>query len=73
METIKIEKGIKRPNPRSGPCKYPWLEMKVGDSFLLKKGDGNSIRSAASLAGFRYKMKFSVSFTEEGYRVWRVK
>jgi len=40
METVKIEKGIPVPARVCGPGSlvYPWREMEVGDSFLIRQG-----------------------------------
>lgn len=70
---FKIEKGKPLPRRRNHASKYPWEKMKVGDSFAVTGRDGNSVRASASLAGIRMRMKFSVSYEGEGYRVWRVK
>lgn len=72
---FKIEKGIAVPTigRRGRRPKYPWAGMKVGDSFVVTGHDGNSIRSAASIAGIRNKMQFTVANEANGHRVWRIK
>ena len=73
----KIEKRIPIPKVAKG-CKsavYPFLEMKVGDSFLVK-GYTSSRMSSAATAWARYrksKMKFTVRGVAGGARVWRIK
>lgn len=55
-----------------GKLKYPFEDMKVGDSFLIK-GNYMKVASSASWYGKRHQQKFSVRRTEEGYRCWRLK
>lgn len=68
---FEIEKGIEIPQPK-GNRKYPWKEMKVGDSFFLKGGGHSTIYPAASYAGTRNNKKFVVRAVEGGIRVWRI-
>lgn len=74
MKKVKIEKGI----PIPGKCvgghpEYPWLEMKVGDSFLHRSDKPSSVSGQASMAGNRYRRKFCTRKTTKGYRIWRTK
>lgn len=55
------------------PYKYPWIEMKAGDSFFVPNGRITNIRSTASSAGRRYSKQFVAKEVEGGVRVWRVK
>lgn len=67
---IKIEKSIPIPRARR---RYPFAEMKVGDSFSVEGKDG-SVRSTVSAGGRRLNMKFRVAVQpDSSYRVWRVK
>jgi len=74
---IKIESGVPMPRPAVLVRKrYPWAEMKVGDSFVMEEGQVGerremSLRSIASIAGRKHQMKFSVTAGECGVRVWR--
>lgn len=69
---IKIEKDI--PLPAMGingkpPCKYPWREMAVGDSFFVV---GKWKKSLAGMGSQRHAPKRFVSRRENGgYRIWR--
>jgi hypothetical protein len=70
-EHIKIERNIPPPESKR-MTKYPWGEMKVGDSFLFPEGKAAPSESARS-ASQRYKPKrFVARRTEDGYRCWRV-
>ena len=64
---IKIDDGV--PIPRS---KYPWREMKVGQSFFT---EDPKVRAAGFEAGKRLNLKFvSRTVTEngiKGFRIWR--
>jgi hypothetical protein len=70
-DAIPIPKGLRK----RGPSKYPWLELKVGQSFLVPLGNINNLRSVASNAGKKYNRKFTAREikSEQGVRVWRVK
>jgi len=82
---IKINRGIPRPaRSRRGKwsLKYPWYEMKPGDSFIMPH-DGNvglAQRLASANVAYRHKAtrsRFSVrTVTEKGrsvVRIWRIR
>lgn len=74
-EEFKVEDGFSLPHPGHGKTKpkYPWLEMKVGQSFVVQNPPVG-FRSNAHVFGSRNKMKFSVRKQPDGsMRVWRVK
>ncbi len=74
-ETIKIDKNIEIPKPP--PNKYPFGEMKKGDSFLIQgKNDYSGLIHNAIR---RYKIKhpnhqgkYLVRKVEGGYRCWLI-
>jgi hypothetical protein len=79
---FKIEtKKIPIPEPRALGYrgKYPFIEMKVGDSFFvpLISGKEINIRNAASVYGKRLNRVFTVRRVNtdkvDGVRVWRIK
>ncbi len=75
MRLAKIERNIPMPTLRV-PSKYPFANMKVGDSFAIRKGqDVQLVRQAASHYSIKKnpKTRFAIYRTEEGYRCWRVK
>ena len=73
---VAIEKRIPIPgrNVSPGrPRKYPWLEMKRGDSFYVNgPTTRNSISTSASHASRRYQRRFTVRKLAQGFRVWRI-
>jgi len=72
---FKIEKGIPIPR-RTGSGrkpKYPWAEMKKGDSFFVMRQTINRLGSCMVRAGKRLGMKFSARTEKGGVRIWRVK
>ena len=74
MSEIKVERGIPIPPINRGRTEYPFLLLKIGDSFLFPP---NSNRSKANGAIFHFRkkhpeMKFSLRTTKDGFRVWRV-
>lgn len=78
----KIEKNIPVPKKRTGGVvKYPFSEMKVGDSFLADKNYSRKLMARYSNAARNYArqskennhFKFTIRKTEEGIRIWRIK
>lgn len=73
---FEIEDNV--PVPSSYVCrgntKYPFLEMKIGQSFVFQPGEKlRSFRSCASSFGQRNNMKFTVQKQDDGsYRCWRI-
>jgi hypothetical protein len=68
----EIEKGI--PQPKR--VRYPYREMKVGDSFLVSCGEDEKVRKRGCIlsAASRYKpKKFTTQIGSLGVRCWRVK
>ena len=77
---MKIDKGLELPDKQSGgrETKYPYKELEVGDSYLVKlkkysKSKHASISSAAAQWVKRNELdwKFTVRKVDEGIRVWR--
>lgn len=69
---IEVESGIPLPDrARVRSPKYPFDEMKVGDSFLIP-GDVKKPTLIALAARKRHRPKlFTVRETSEGFRIWR--
>ena len=68
---IKIESGIEIPGGAPG-TRYPFKEMKIGDSFLVPKNiKHTSFASAAHNFGKRNGMRFVTRTTPAGLRCWR--
>lgn len=72
METYKIEKNVPLP-VQSGPCKYPFAEMEVGDSILVRNVGKSSILSYARYWSAKNKNKYAWYAEQEkdGVRIWR--
>jgi hypothetical protein len=72
---IAVDKKVPMPEHprREAGAKYPWRQMKVGDSFLFP-ADIKIGKAAALATGFgkAIKGKFSCRTTDEGVRCWRV-
>jgi hypothetical protein len=64
---MKIDKGIPIPN------RWPFAEMKPGDSFAIPEGfQRQSVAVAAMRYGKKHKMKFSTrKMPDNTYRCWR--
>ena len=64
---IKIESGIPM------PAKFPFAEMKVGDSFLIPAGvNKGTVAVYANRYAKKTGTKFTTRKTPEGYRCWRI-
>ena len=68
---IKLDKNIPLPQKTKRGSKYPWGDMKVGDSFFVE-GEPKGLYNSAK----EYNIKITVRKWEEGnkkgMRVWRV-
>ena len=65
--TIKIESNIPM------PTRFPFADMKVGDSFLAPEGTNKSLVAVyASRHAKKTGTKFTVRRTPEGIRCWRI-
>lgn len=75
-KTFKIEKNVPMPEgPRSypkGKLRYPFSDMNIKDSFLVKDANVNKISAAARLWGARHGVKFVIRTVADGIRVWRI-
>lgn len=73
---IKIDKGVQIPKKQSRKLKYPFPDMKVGDSFEVQDAaKKNTIVSAAKGWCERNQPKwdFSVRTIDGKFRLWRTK
>lgn len=80
---IKIEKNISMPTPKNGGRikKYPWEDMKIGDSFLYTDHIDDRRKACqriGAIAGTwvkwkKSKRKFACRSVEDGIRVFRTK
>lgn len=76
----KIERAIELPESEGRIRKYPYPDMKVGDSFIMfkKYNRANVQKASASYCNYSRmytggEWKFTQRKTEEGIRVWRIK
>jgi hypothetical protein len=63
---FKIERGVELPADRR--TKYPFHDMKAGDSFAFDDSEKRLVCAAASFYGKKHDMKF----TTRGMRCWRI-
>ena len=88
MNEYKIDSNVPAPPARPhGNYKYPWGEMKEGDSFFLPKREGYTARDTGNLAYMSGRQWLSRNNTThlkvcqrlatengvEGSRIWLVK
>jgi len=74
--TIKIDSDVPLPPPTGGAKKYPFDQMQVGQSFFIRldelpKSGDKAVRTSATQAGKRLKMKFTIRQVKNGVRLWR--
>lgn len=74
---IKIDKGV--PLPRKGhnggrQAVYPWRQMGVGDSFVLRETvrSGKGMYAAEKLTGFKFSSRRIIENGKSVIRIWRV-
>jgi hypothetical protein len=72
MADLKIDKGIPAP-PKRSIKKYPFADMKVGDSVLVGGHLAGNARNAAYLHGVRSGKSFTSRTEKDGLRIWRTK
>ena len=81
MKIGNIEREVSIPDVHSR-IKYPWPEMKVGDSVLIEAEKGERLYDLKRIVGpsARYyglktdkHFKTLLSHDENGVRVWRIK
>lgn len=80
MKVGKIEKHVPFPEVHS-KFQFPWPEMEVGDSVLIKTGQKETVdnlkrkvKGSARYYGVKSGKKFRslINREEDGVRVWRV-
>lgn len=80
MKVGKIEKNVPFPEVHS-KFKFPWHEMEVGDSVLIKTGKTETVdilkrkvKGSARYYGVKSGKRFRslINREENGVRVWRV-
>jgi hypothetical protein len=75
MSDFKVDKGVPLPkNIGRKLTKYPWHEMKVGDSFLVPTELALSLAANIAYRNRKFpEIKFVQRRVQGGYRVWRMK
>jgi hypothetical protein len=69
----KIEKGIPLPSRMDGtPSRYPWDEMKNGDSFFISGKKPKGLYTAAYARGLKIAVRSEAKRNKEGVRVWKI-
>lgn len=71
---MKIDTNVPPPRRLGARSKYPFNDMKVGDSVFISTAQANitSVRCSSYQVGLRRGFKFSVLKQDGGCRVWRV-
>ena len=69
---MKIDKGLAKPPPRKGyKSKYPWGELKVGDSFVYDGGPIDAAKVNCRYQSKKWQRKFEADILKGEVRVWR--
>lgn len=66
---FKIEGGVTPPPPLR---KYPFDQMKIGDSFEVSDDLWERVSTAAGAYGRYHNKKFSIRKHNGAYRCWRI-
>ena len=69
MEDVEIEIGVPLP---AGRRKYPFRELGVEESFLVRGGKAVILSNLANRYGKKLGRKYVVRTVDGGVRVWRV-
>ena len=77
MDMVTVEKNVDMPVTRITANKYPYNEMEIGDSFLVKSERASMINTMCGInkkKGIELGMKFIAKqvLVEGGVRVWRI-
>jgi hypothetical protein len=80
MSLIEIDKHLpipqrtrQKPRGKPGPkCKYPWLEMQIGDSILVSTVNYRSAVGLAWCVSTKYGRKFKAYEIDGAFRIWRI-
>lgn len=75
VNKVKIKKGIPIPLESSGaPYKYPWSQLKVGDSFYMphQQSPYSMLRAFNDKQLKKNKIKIRRKVEGEGQRIWRI-
>ena len=67
-----IEKNVPLVQTAGQQTKYPFLQLEIGDSFLVTDARRPKVGNAAYVAGKLHGRKFTARTVEGGVRVWRV-
>lgn len=68
VDYVAIPNGAGRKGPN---CKYPWANMKVGDSFWVGGNRHNLVCFSGNRWGKKNGMRFVSRAEGEGGRIWR--
>lgn len=68
-----IEKGVPVPPRDNGrTAKYPWADMRVGDSFFVPGVKTNAMAGSKAQAAKKHNAKYSMRSVDGGVRIWRI-
>jgi hypothetical protein len=68
ISNVEVESGVPLPVERR---RYPYAEMQVGDSFVVREVSLQVVCNANYRTGKKLGRKFVARKVEDGVRVWR--
>lgn len=72
MAKFKLEDNVPIPDPWESLRKYPWSDMKVGQSIVRHVGMYLTMRVSAHKASKKYGYKFTTRKKGNFVRIWRI-
>lgn len=66
---VPVPKLRKRRAPR--PTKYPWAELRIGESFYVDNANRDSMAAMTTYYGNQLKRHFVLRRERNGVRIWR--
>jgi hypothetical protein len=74
MKAIKLEQRMPIPMRKAGDrSKYPWVIMKIGESFFVADKPIEGMSARAVHAAKRFGRKYTCRSENGGVRIWRIK
>lgn len=74
MKEVTIETGVPFPKGRTVYSRYPWREMKIGDSLKFENHEelSRGATAASTFARRNFGFKFRSARYAMGGRIWRI-
>lgn len=70
-KSLKVEQGVALP-PAPSNTRYPFAQLKVGDSFFAAADKADSACASVSYWARKTGFKFTSRSVDGGVRIWRI-